>query len=86
MRKHNEPTSVVLVVDDTVHCSGAYYLRQESEGQEHRFEPRCAGVIEATDQELEILAGAGYRLTDLRNVGVPELLKSLGLVYMDLLR
>ncbi len=76
--KYNEPMSVMLAVDNTIHDPGDPYLGQRSKPFDHDYyDRRCVGVVEATDQELEILAGAGYRLTDLRNVGVSELLKAL---------
>ena len=72
-----DPTSVVLAVDDTIHNPDSGYLRQRSGvACDDRF-PRCAGVIEATDKEIELLTGAGYRLTDLRNAGASDLLKAL---------
>ena len=74
---HADPTSVVLAVDDTIHSPDSGYLRQRSEGAYHDGSPRCAGVVEATDQEIDLLTGAGYRLTDLRNAGASDLLKAL---------
>ncbi len=73
---HADPASVVLAVDDTIHRPDSDYLRPPSEHfEDHR--PRCADVIEATDEEIELLTGAGYRLTDLRNAGASDLLKAL---------
>jgi hypothetical protein len=84
LTKYNETASVVLAVDGKIFSPHDRYLRQQLEKPEIGSFPvprllglfdRCAGVIEATDHEMEILAAAGYRLTDLRKLLVAETVK-----------
>jgi|HubBroStandDraft_1064217.scaffolds.fasta_scaffold49674_1 hypothetical protein len=72
LSKYSEAGSVILAIDCKIHKPDDIYLRPVLTDY-----ARCAGVIEATDQEMEILAGAGYLLTDLRDVGPLQLVRAL---------
>jgi hypothetical protein len=64
-------TLAVLGVDGTIHNPDSGYLSNEKgTGGFAPADVRCAGIIEATDEEMQILMDAGYRLTDLRGVGI----------------
>ena len=39
--------------------------------------PRCVGVIDATDDEMQSLTDAGYQLPDMRHIGALEMLYEL---------
>jgi len=80
LNKHADPESVVLAVDGKIYSPDAECL-QEQAGRYRNISERdnnqCAGVIESTDQELQILVDAGYQLTDLRNLSAPQLIAML---------
>ena len=77
LAKHSDATAIVLAIGDSICALGSPYLRKRSDNFGYELTPRCAGIIEATDQEVEILASAGYQLTDLRSAVASELLKSI---------
>jgi hypothetical protein len=80
-----DPKSVVLAVDGIIHAPDSGYFERLDSNRSRvlgkikvtQLNTHCAGVIEATEEEMQILASAGYRLTDLRNVRVTELITSL---------
>jgi hypothetical protein len=76
--KHVDPASLALAIGDEIHKPDSPILKKVRE----RFTIdltgyRCVGVVEATDQEMETLANAGYQLTDLRKAMAAELLEAL---------
>jgi hypothetical protein len=82
LSKYNEVTSVVLAVAGEIHDPDSFCLRKQPDAKDtfhvvNEDYDRCAGVIEATDQEMEVLAAAGYRLIDLRSFRITDLLHLL---------
>jgi hypothetical protein len=78
--KHSDSASVLLVVGDAVCKPDSHCLRKASIDRfTGRFDlgPQCIGLVEGSDQDLSVLAKAGYDIADLRNISAPELLKLL---------
>lgn len=80
LAKHSDTASLVLVIGDTVCKPDSHCLRKASiDMLSGRFDtgPQCVGIVEGTDQEMDVLAKAGYEITDLRKISAPQLLKLL---------
>jgi hypothetical protein len=70
-----EATSAVLSIDNEIHANDSRHLRKKKSdlrGPE-KYEPRCAGVIEATDAEMAMLKDFGYDLADLRETRLRDI-------------
>ena len=83
---HAEPESVIIAVDGKIYSPEDDYFQKplvkiplrpdHTESTDHS---RCAGIVDATDQEVQIISDAGYRLQDLRRSSVTELTELLGM-------
>jgi hypothetical protein len=76
LTKRDDPKAVLLEISGSVYEPDAYYLKEHS----HDFGlsiGQCAGIIDATDDELQVLTDVGYHIPDLRKMSLVAFATSL---------